>query len=388
MTARPSLTDSAYNLTTIPLELLRQRRSAKWTSFPDDVLPAFVAEMDFPLAAPVKRALIEAVERDDTGYANPDKSGLGQAFAGFADRRFGWTVDPGCVTATSDVVGGLSALLSHLTSPGDGVVITPPVYHPFFSIIPEAGCKVMEARLAPDGTLDLDLIERRFAAGARAMILCSPHNPVGSVPSRSELVALAEIAARHDGWILADEIHAPLTLPGAVHTPFLTVSGEARRHGICLTSASKTFNVAGLSCAVIVTASAEAGKAVAGLPRGATHPGHLGVIAAEAAFGHGDAWLDQVLDGLDRNRQLLDELLALHLPAARYRPPAAGYLAWIDARELGLGPDPAAAILERGRVAVSSGPGFGTGGDGHFRLNIGTSPALIEAAIRSIAEVT
>jgi cystathionine beta-lyase len=381
------LNRTEYNLTDIPIERLRARRSAKWTSYPPDVLPAFVAEMDFPLADPVKDALRAAIERDDTGYANPPASDLAAAFSGFAGRRFDWTVDPGMVAATSDVVGGLRWLLASIAEPGDRIIVTPPVYYPFFSIIPEVGCEVAEAPLTPAGTLDLDLIEDRFAAGARAMILCSPHNPAGTVPTRDELARLAGIAARHDAWILADEIHAPLTLPGAVHTPFLDVSEEARQHGICVTSASKTFNIAGLGCALFVTASPRALKVVLDLPRGAGHAGHLGVIASQAAFEAGDDWLDQVITRLDGNRRLLADLVDRHLPGAHYRPPSAGYLAWIDARELGLGDDPSEAILERAHVAVSSGPGFGTGGSGHFRINIGTTPELIAHAIESIGDI-
>ncbi|MCB0870554.1 MAG: aminotransferase class I/II-fold pyridoxal phosphate-dependent enzyme [Solirubrobacterales bacterium] len=376
-----------YDLTNISLERLRLRRSAKWTSFPPDVLPAFVAEMDFPLAGPVKQALIEAIELDDTGYANAPDSGLADAFADFAFRNWNWRVDPGQVTATSDVVGGLRALLDLVTGPLEGVVINPPVYFPFFSIVPEVGSELIEVPLREDGGLDLPAVENAFREGARAMILCSPHNPAGTVPSRSELERIAEVAAEYDAWVLADEIHAPLTLPGAEHVPFLEVSDAARECGICVTSASKAFNIAGLGCAVIVTASERAARIVSRLPAGATHPGHLGVIASIAAFREGENWLREVLGQLDANRRILAGLLAEHLPAAKYRAPAAGYLAWVDARETGLGPDPSIPILDEARVAVSSGPGFGRSGAGYFRLNIGTSPDLIEAAVRSIAEI-
>jgi len=384
----PELASEQYNLTELLLDRLRQRRSAKWTAWPPDVLPAFVAEMDFPLARPVKDALARAIELDDTGYANPDGSGLAAAFTGFARRRFNWQVDPGQIKATTDVVGGLRALLDLVAAPREGVVINPPVYFPFFSIIPEAGRELVEVPLREEGRLDLEAIGRAFEQGARAMILCSPHNPVGTVPSRAELERLAELAVAHDAWVLADEIHAPLTLPGATHVPFLEVSDAARECGICVTSASKTFNIAGLVCAVVVTGGERAAELVSKLPAGATHPGHLGVIASQAAFEAGDEWLDQVVSQLDLNRQLLADLLNRYLPTARYRAPEAGYLAWIDATDLGLGPDPATEIFDRARVAVSSGPGFGQGGAGHFRLNIGTSPNLIEAAVRSIAEIT
>ncbi len=376
---------AATGLTDLDLDRLRERRSAKWTEYDHDVLPSWVAEMDFPLAPPVKRALGDAIELDDTGYSNPAASGLAEALAGFLRRRQGWTVDPAQVVTCNDVVAGLTDLLTLLLEPEDHVVLTPPVYHPFFTLVPEAGCTVWEVPLAEGRELDLDGIAAAFAAGARAMLLCNPHNPTGGVASREELAALAELAAAHDAWILADEIHAPLTLAGADHTPFLTVSDDAAARGIALLSASKAFNLAGLGCAQIVTAADGPRAAVAELPFSATHCGHLGAIAAEAAYRAGDDWLDDVLAVLDGNRTLLAELLGERLPEAVLLPPRAGYLHWIDLSAYGLGADPAAPILERGRVALSSGPMFGAGGEGHVRLNAGTSPELVREAVRRMA---
>lgn len=372
-------------LTGVPIERLRTRRSAKWTRYPEDVLPAWVAEMDFPLAEPVRRALNEAVARDDCGYSAPEASPLAGAFAGFAKRRFGWSVEPGSVTAAPDVVGAIIALLRVLTEPGDRVLINPPVYHPFFEVAGEAGCELVEVPLTARRELDPEAIEAAFAAGARVLVLCHPHNPTGRPANHEEMEAIARAAARHGAWILSDEIHAPLTLPGARHVPFLTVSGDAAERGIALISASKTFNIAGLSCAEIVTASETAAREVAKLPFGATHPGHFGVIASTAAFLEGDGWLDDVLAVLDHNRTLLGELLREHLPEVGYRPPEAGYLAWLDLRALDLGDDPSVAILERGRLALSPGPEFGVQGRGFARLNFATPPALLEQAVERLA---
>lgn len=369
-------------LTQLSLDRLRRRRSAKWSRYEADVLPAWVAEMDFPLAPPVRRALLAAVEADDTGYANP--AGLGEAFAGFARSGHGWEVDPAAVSPSSDVVGAITAVLKEIAAPGDRVVVNTPVYHPFFSIVAEAGCELAEVPLA--GTrLDVEGIEREFAGGAAALILCSPHNPTGAVPAREELEAVAAAAERHGAWVLADEIHAPLTLPGAEHVPFLAVSAAARRRGIAFWSASKAFNLAGLQCAEIVTASEEAAEVTARLPVSATHCGHLGAIGSIAAFREGSPWLDDVLAVLDHNRALLARLLAEHLPEVGYEPPRAGYLAWLDLRALGLGPDPSEPILERGRLALSPGPQFGPQGAGFARLNLGTSPALVEEAVERLA---
>lgn len=369
------------SLTELSVERLRRRRSVKWSRYPGDVLPAWVAEMDFPLAAPVKQALLEAIELDDCGYSNPED--LGAAFTGFALRRHGWELDPAAVCPSSDVVGALTAVLREVAAPGERVVVNTPVYHPFFTVVEEAGCELMEVPLT-GGELEVDGIERVFAGGARALLLCSPHNPLGSVPTREQLEAIADSAARHGAWVLADEIHAPLTLPGAEHLPFLTVSEAARQRGVAFWSASKAFNLAGLRCAEIVTASDEAAAVIARLPVSATHCGHLGAIGSIAAFGAGDSWLDEVLAVLDHNRALLARLLAKRLPEVGYEPPGAGYLAWLDFRGLGLGPDPSQPILERGRLALSPGPQFGPQGGGCARLNFGTSPALVEEMVERI----
>ncbi len=373
-------------LTELSLAALRERTSAKWSEYPPDVLPAWVAEMDFPLAAPIAAAVTAAVARGDTGYANPDASGLAASLADFCGRRFGWEIDPAGVAACHDVVGGLRDVLRTACDPGSEVVVCPPVYHPFFGLVVEAGCRVREVPLREGRNLDLDGIERAFAAGARAILLCNPQNPTGAVCSRAELVALAELAQAYGAWVLADEIHAPMILPGAEHVPFLTVSGAARERGVAFVSASKAFNVAGLGCAQIVTASPGARDVVEALPFGARHCTQLGLIAAIAAYEHADssAWLDAVLEVLDHNRRLLVDLLARELPGAGYTPPTAGYLCWIDLAATGLGDDPAPTLLERGRIALSPGVQFGSGGEGYVRLNVGTSPGLVSEAVERI----
>jgi cysteine-S-conjugate beta-lyase len=372
-------------LTDLSLETLRLRRSAKWRFYDEDVLPAFVAEMDFPLAPPVKIALAEAVELSDTGYGYPGALGLAEAFADFARARFAWEVDPAGVFAAPDVVNGITSLLRRIASPGDRVIINTPVYHPFFAIIEELGLELAEAPLVDDG-LDLDAIDAEFRAGAVALILCSPHNPTGTMPTEGQLKQLAAAAAANGAWVLSDEIHSPLTLPGARHVPFLSVSDEAREHGIALVSASKAFNLAGLGCAQFVTASSRAKELLESLPFTATHAGHFGALATVAAYRDGAPWLDDVIAVIDHNRALLAELLATDLPEVGYTPPRAGYLTWLDLRAFDLGDDPSDALLARGRVALNPGPTFGPQGKGHVRLNIGTSPALVEEAVKRIGK--
>jgi len=371
----------------VSLEELRRRRSAKWITYPPDVLPAWIAEMDVPLAEPIRRALHEAIELGDTGYA--EAGALPEAFAGFARRRLGWTVDPAQIQIVPDVIVGASEILRAAVPPGAGVVLNPPVYPPFFHLIEDIGRKVVEvplARTANGWELDLDGLETAFRDGARCYLLCSPHNPTGSVWSRAALGRIAELAERYGVWVLADEIHALLTLAGAVHTPFLSLGGAAAEHGIALTSASKAWNLAGLKCAMAVTGSPRTKAVMDRLPKDLRyHAGIFGLIASVAAFRDGGPWLEALLAHLDGTRKLLAEKLAELLPEVGYVPPEASFLAWLDCTALGLDGDPAAVFRERGRVALSSGLAFGRPGAGFARLNIGTSRALVAEAVRRMA---
>jgi cystathionine beta-lyase len=338
--------------------------------------------MDFALAGPVRSAVQAALDRDDCGY--PAQAGLGEAFAAFAARRFGWAVDAARVWLAADVVVGIAETLRLLTAPGDGVVINPPVYPPFFSTIAEIGRTVVEAPLAEGSRweLDLEALERAFAGGARTYLLCNPHNPTGRVFGRAELDALGALAERYEVTVVSDEIHWALSMPGVAFTPFATV-GLPRT--VTITGASKAWNLAGLKCAVVVPepgVQAELARLSETLRH---HTGHLGVLASIAAFEDGEPWLDELLGYLDGNRRLLGELLAGRLPDVRYVEPEGGYLAWLDCRALDLGDDPSATFLERGRVALSPGPSFGTQGRGFARLNFGTSRALLTDAVDRMA---
>lgn len=379
---------SVTPLRALPLERLRERSSSKWRTYPDDVLPLFVAETDFPLAPAIARALTTAVERGDTGYASPG-TGLRTAYAAFAGRRFGWSPDPARMRSTCDVMMGIVEVLRAVLRPGDRVVVTPPVYPPFYEGIPEAGGVVERVPLRDTGKrweLDLDGIDRALAAGARAVLLCNPHNPTGTVHSREDLVELAAIAARHGAVVLSDEIHAPLVQPGVPFTPFLTASDLAAQVGFALVSASKAFNLAGLKCALMVAASDAHAAVLRGMPAEVEwRTGHLGALASVAAFApESDAWLDALLAALNENRHLLADLLADHVPGARYRIPDAGFLAWIDLSRLGWGDNPAPRIRREARVALHHGPLFGNEGGGHVRLTFGTSPEVLHEAVTRI----
>ena len=370
------------------LDVLRRRTSVKWCTYPQDVLPLFVAEMDFPLAPAVARAMIERIEASDVGYvAGPGP--LAPAFAGFAQRRWGWDVDPAGIRTTTDVSVAIVEALRQAISPGGEVVITPPVYPPFFQLPVEAGGVVREVPLLDDGTgwsLDLAGLEAAFADGAQALLLCNPHNPLGLVHTRQTLAEVARLAHQYSVTVVSDEIHAPLVYSPADFTPFLAVSAEARAHGICVTAASKGWNIAGAKCALVVAADPAMQLFLDTMPSGTGfRTSLLGLHGTAAAFAEGEDWLDDILQTLDGNRRLLGDLLSAELPGVKYRMPDAGYLAWLDLRALGWGEDPAAVALDRARVALEPGLKFGADGEGHVRLNFGCAPEVLEDAVRRLA---
>jgi cystathionine beta-lyase len=376
-------------VTALPLAELRQRSSEKWREYPADVLPLFVAETDFPLAPAITTALQRALDTGDTGYV-ASRTPLAESFAAFAERRFGWAPDPARMRSTADVSMGIVEILRRVTQPGDRVIVTPPVYPPFYELVSEAGAEVQRVPLRDTGTsweLDLDGIRAAFENGATAILLCNPHNPTGTVHDRDTLVALAELAEEFGAAVVSDEIHGPLAQPGTGFTPFLDAGDAARRVGYAVVSASKAFNLAGLKCALMVTADDGTTTVVRGLPVEVEwRTGQFGLLAAVAAFAEGsDEWLDGLLRTLDENRVLLEDLLASRLPGARYRIPDAGYLAWIDLSALGWGDNPARRILKDAKVALHYGPAFGAEGAGHVRLNFGTSPEIVTEAIERIA---
>lgn len=366
---------------------LRRRRSEKWRRYPADVLPAWIAEMDYDLAEPVAHALLEAIGRGDCGYAN--ETGVGEAFAAFAAARHDWSVDPGQVRLIADVMSGVDAVLRLVTRPGDGVVINPPVYPPFFEHIRARGRTVVHVPLvggAHRWELDVGGLEAAFAAGARAYLLCSPHNPTGRVFTAEELARIAWLAAKYEVTVISDEIHAPLTLAGARHVPFVTVGPGV---GVTLASASKAFNIPGLKCAVMTTAPGPMTRVIAALPESAMYAaGLLGVLASEAAWRDGGPWLDRLVGELDVVRREFGKMLAERLPGAVYLPPEAGYLAWVDVSALELGPEPAEVFLERGRIALGRGLDFGPPGDGYVRVTIGTSTAILSQIVDRMVATT
>ena len=376
----------ANPLTQVPYERLRQRTSIKWQHYAPDVLPMWVAEMDVDLANPIREALERAVRDSDTGY--PGSTPFVESFVDFASARWSWPgLDAASVRSVAGVIPGYTDALLLAAGPGGTVVVTSPVYPPFYSYLREAGLTVVEARLTAAMRLDPETIDAALGAATNsgalgvAVLLCNPHNPGGTLHTRAELETLAGVVARHRAIVVADEIHAPIIYPGADFIPYLSVDPT----GMALHSASKAWNLAAFPGALLIF-GADAGARRDIFKAGAHHwPTHFGAISQTAAYREGGPWLDALVAGLDANRKLLGDLLATHLPTVGYLMPEATYLAWLDCGSLGLGDDPAAVFLERGRVGLNSGPTFGSGGAGHVRLNFATRPDLLEEGVRRMA---
>jgi len=371
-----------------PADRLRTSRSSlKWTRYPEGVLPLFVAEMDYPVSERIREAIIERVSTSDLGYI--DSAGpLADAFAGFAQRRWDWSLDPASVRVATDVSVGIVESLRHGIAPGSAVVVTSPVYPPFFELVEEARLPLVDVPMverAEGWTLDLEGIEDAFIAGARAMLLCNPHNPLGVPHDRETLAELAMIAARYGVLVISDEVHAPLTHHGAVFTPFAVVANIVGARSITVTSASKGWNMAGMKCALMVPSDADALAILDSFPQEvASRTSILGLHANVAAYGD-DEWLDATITRIMHNDALLASLLRRKLPVVRYRRPTATYLGWLDFRDHGFGLDPAERVLQDAQVALNSGPTFGAAGRGHARINFACDPSVLEEAVERMA---
>ncbi|MFT4110788.1 MalY/PatB family protein [Propionicimonas sp.] len=367
----------------VPEAELRSRTSLKWHTYDPDVLPMWVAEMDTELHPAVREVLLGAIERSDTGY--PYGTAYAEAFAAMAGARWNWDLDvPGQVRRAGDVMNSVLAALDATTSPGDAIVINPPVYPPFQQVVSGYRRHICEAPLTAAGRLDLGALEAAFAGPdhPRAYLLCSPHNPTGAVHTADELAAVMALAAQHGVQVITDEIHACLVDPGTPFVPLLTVpGGEA---AISVTSAGKAWNLAGFKAGLIV-AGAAATKVLAALPPLAQQStGHLANLAHTAALTRAQGWIDEIVVEIAANKQLLASELSARLPEVAYTPSAGTYLAWVDCSALGL-PDPSRHFATVGRVAFSPGVNFARSHKQWVRVNLACSPELVVEGVRRMA---
>ncbi|PFG16636.1 cystathionine beta-lyase [Propionicimonas paludicola] len=366
------------SLLSVPLADLHARQSLKWRTYPADVLPLWVAEMDVHLPPVVLAALTEALTAGDTGY--PHGTGYAEAFTQMAQDRWSWPVEARQVRRAGDVMNSILAVLEAVTTPGDAVVITPPVYPPFRQVVSGYGRQVVEAPLGADGRLDLGSIEAAFTAAQRpaAFLLCSPHNPTGVVHTEAELAGLMALANTHGVQVIADEIHAPLVDADTSFVPVQTVAGGEQ--AITVTSAGKAWNLAGFKAGLII-AGAGVDRLFGKLPPFTLHSaGHLADLAHTAALRHAQSWVDELMVEIGANRKLLASELAAKLPQVHYRPQPGTYLAWVDCTELGFA-DPSQQFLDVGRVAFSPGANFGAAHAGWVRVNLACSPAVVTEAV-------
>ena len=367
----------------LPLDALRARQSSKWTAYPPDVLPAWVADMDYALAAPIQAAIEARVAGQDLGYPKMYRaSGLAEAFATRAAAKYAWPVDPSRVEFLGDVVQGLYLALLALTEPGDGVLVQTPIYPPFLQAVEETGRRLVECPLVfgrAGFEVDFAALDAACDAGVKVLMLCHPHNPSGRAYSREELEDFAVLVRRHKLLVVSDEIHADLMLVDRPHIPFASLADDVAARTLTLSSASKAFNIAGLCLAVAVFGSAALQAQFGRLPshvRGGRST--LGMAAAHAAWTAGDPWLAAVKQQLRANRDRVATFVAERWPGIRHVPPEATYLAWLDCRGLALDEEPYRFFLREARVALSDGPTFGKPGCGCTRLNFATSPEILE----------
>jgi cystathionine beta-lyase len=388
----PSLEELA-RFDALDLVTLAARRSEKWCRYPADVLPAFIAEMDLPVAESILDAIRAALDRGgDLGYAHTytDGAPLQVAFARWLYVHCGWHVDPRMVVPFPDTMRVIEVALERFTEPGDGVVVDSPAYPPFFDAVPAAGRTLVVNGMRLDRAgwrIDLPGLARAFRDGATAYVLCNPHNPTGRVFSPAELRDVLRLAARHRAVVITDEVHAPIVYPGRRHVPVAALAqdaGCATVTTVTAVSASKGWNLSGLKCAVAVPGSPAAYERFMGMrPRDRDGVGILGVEATLAALRGGGPWLRSAIHYLAGNQALLAELLGCFGADVRYHRPEGTYLAWLDCRRLAerLGTTNLARFfLDVGRIAVSDGREYGW--EGFVRLNVATSRHILEELVR------
>ncbi|MGP8298550.1 MalY/PatB family protein [Streptomyces inhibens] len=371
---------------------LSRRDGEKWAVAKDGVLPAWVADMDFPIAPAIREAVLRRVDTDlgyPAWYDMSEGGPLGEVFARRMHRRHGFAADPTHVRLFTDINQAMQVVLQLGTAPGDGVALHTPVCPPFEATIGKLGRvpRTVPIRLREGGwRIDIDRLRDevmgRQGPPCRALFLVNPHNPTGRVLRRDELLEIAALAVEHDLLVVVDEVHADLVHPGHRHIPFASLSDEIAERTVTLTSGSKTFNLAGVRCAVAhigVKAVREAVDDHQGLLFGQVSA--LAVDALKAAWTGADGWLDQVMTVLRRNRDTVVEHLP---PQVGCVLPEATYLAWLDCRALGLGEEPSDFFAREAKVLLMPGSLFGSEGEGFVRLNFATPPPVLAELLRRI----
>jgi cystathionine beta-lyase len=390
--AQSAMRHRPVDLDELDLPELQNRRSAKWAFHPRDILPAWVAEMDYPLAAPIQSELRRFTESGDAGYPLADEdTGLPEVFRERMNDRFGWNPDPARVELLSEVVQGMYIALEAFTEPGDGAIVQTPIYPPFLSLVADTERRMVENPLVSNGTrleFDLDSLAERIDSGTRILLLCNPHNPSGRVMERPELERLGALVLEHDLIIVSDEIHADLLFDGRQHIPIAALGSEIAARTVTLTSSSKAFNIPGLRCAIAHFGSEDLHRRF-----NERYPPHIrggiglfGVYASIAAWRWGQPWLDDVVRHLQGNRDFAKQALTERIPEIGFLTPESTYLAWLDCGALGIEGSPAGHFLRNGKLALSGGRRFGAAWQDHVRLNFATSRPILTDMIDRMAK--
>jgi cystathionine beta-lyase len=388
--ARPSRGANFFDL---PEAALRSRRNSKWNSYGPDILPAFVAEMDFSVAEPIREAMLRTIETGDYGY--PQYKGVkaelavAEAFVARMEKRFGWKTETSLVQVAADLVQGTFAPILAFSEPGDGVVLQVPAYPPFREAIATTERELVALTMRDDGAryvFDVEELSGRIGPKTRILIVCNPQNPTGRVFEREELSALARLAIEHDLIVISDEIHSDLVFDGRRHIPLATLGPEIAARTVTITSATKSFNIPGLRCGVMHFGTSKlrqrfARRIPSRLIGGCSG---LGIDATVAAWTSSDAWLDAVVAHLTAARDRVVETIRAELPQVRCHAPEGTYLAWLDFRELRLDTPAFRFFHDQARIALSAGENFDPACAQFGRLNFATSMPILDRILERL----
>lgn len=387
--------DGGFDRFLMSKDALMARRNAKWSQYAPDVIPAYVADMDFRVAPAIEEAIRRSVDSSDYGYpmrdGAPADRAVARAFCARMDRLYGWRPEDAHCAVISDLVQATFALVMAFTDPGDGIIVQTPNYPPFRKAVEDCNRLFIPLPMMDDGTrhvFDLDALEGAIDERTRIFMLCNPQNPTGRAFDRQELEAILAFAERHDLLVISDEIHSDIIFAGHRHIPFAALPGAEGRT-VVLNSATKSFNIAGLRCAVMCFGSGELkerfDRVFPGRVLGSVNS--LGIDATVAAWTECDAWLAGLLEHLGRQRERLAARLAERLPEIRFHLPDATYLAWLDCRSLGMNQSAFDLFHDRAKIAFSPGENFNPSCDGFVRLNFATSYEVLDELVDRMAGV-
>ena len=362
----------------------------KWRKYPEDVLPLWVADMDFPIADEIKATICDYLDSNNFGYPEWEGlPGLKEAAMKRQEERYGWRLEPEQVHIVNGIVPSLFLGVGATTSVGEDVLMQSPIYGPFMMAVNEQNRNVIHNELQHDGEhyrIDFDTLEEQITPATRLFMLCNPQNPTGRVFSRGELERLAEFVLRHRLWVVSDELHSDLIYSGQTHIPFASLGDEIAQRTITLFGPTKTFNIAGLKSGFLVAQNPELLARVKAVGFGTVgYPNVLGQAATITAYKEGGAWLKNTLTYLESNRDFVAEFVKNELPQVTHSSPEGTYLALLNFRALGIENAETFAV-EKARVAINDGAWFGPGGEGQGRLNFATARHIVEEALNRLRD--